>query len=132
VALTQAQRLQVRFYLGWSDRYFQSDTRLEWSMDNIDARPDTEAKVIALIAKAVAKEAQIEAATSRLKALKVGTIDLPGEREIMVLRDLGRQVSNQMASILGVGCKNDIWSGTLPDDFDGWEHHGSDNSVRQG
>lgn len=132
MALTQAQRLQVRFYLGWSDRYFQSDTRLEWSMDNIDARPDTEALVVALLADAVDFDAKKKAATSRLKALKVGSIDLPGEREIMMLRDMGREVSGRIASILGVGCKHDVWSGVLPDDFDGWEHHGSDNSVRQG
>ena len=57
---------------------------------------------------------RITAAYARLKALRVGSIELPGGGEIATLRSEGRRFSGQLASQLGIAIRHDVWGGTGP------------------
>jgi hypothetical protein len=109
MALTEAQKSDIRLYLGWSARFFQYDSRLEMAMSALETRPEHETQVIALLVKLTTIDAEIEAARSRFKADKVGSITLRKE-EPDQLRDEGRMFAKRIASILGVEIRNDIFS----------------------
>jgi len=71
-------------------------------------------------------------AYGRLKALRVGSIDLSGPGEIGMLRSEGRRLGGQVAATLGVETRHDVWSGSGNKSFAG--HGGLDggNQYRQG
>lgn len=134
MALTAAQRADIRFLCGWSARFRQTDTALEMSLNALDMDPETlllftnsaVANPPGLIALARGVLTQIATATKRLKASKVGSIEL-NSREMDQLRDLGRQYTAQMCSILGVPRRNDVFSMSGPTamaSFDGSEYGG--------
>lgn len=102
--------MSIRRWLGWSDRFHQTDAALERAMSAVEtARPDTETEIRTLIGYCDAQDAAIRGATQRLKALKVGPIELPGEGEIDALRALGSQYSKQIATALGVEMRSNPW-----------------------
>lgn len=118
---TSAQRAKIRWYLGWSARFHQFDSRLEQAMNAVDSEPtdDTSALIIANLTAMDALNTSIVAAYQRLKATKVGSIDLPGGMEIGMLRSEGRRLTGQVASTLGVEVRHDVWSGTGNKSFAG-------------
>ena len=121
MAFSEAQRLDIRFYLGWSDRYFHTDSRLEMAMNGAEARADTVTKVVELLVSLnLMWKTTLPAAYSRLKATQVGSITLPGSGEIQMLRSEGRRTSGALASLLGVGVRHNVWSATAPTDFAGY------------
>lgn len=133
MALTEAQRVQVRLYLGWSARYRQMDSRLEQSMYAVDALPDTLTVVTGLLTSLADIDTRLTAAYGRLRAAAIGDITLPGDRELLALRSEGRRLSGRLASTLGVAVRHDVWSGCGPTDYasaDGMV--GGANSVRFG
>ena len=89
-ALTEAQRVKVRLYLGWPDRFFQTQPVLEQAMNAVDSLLSssvpaqaahgaaTLAELVTALANAAALDAQLVDAATRLKAAKVGSIELPG------------------------------------------------------
>jgi hypothetical protein len=109
VALTDAQKADTRAALGWSARFHQFDSRLEQAMSALDTEPDHEAQVIALIASVADIETKLLASHSRLKASTVGSIKL-NPNEIPMLRKEGKRFVGQIASILGVETRRDIFS----------------------
>jgi hypothetical protein len=63
--------------------------------------------ILALLADV---DAKLTDAHGRLKAMKVGSIDLPGKLEISTLRSEGRRHVSRMASMLGVEVRHDVYS----------------------
>lgn len=120
MALSEAQRIEVRTYLGWSDRFHQTDSRLEQALNAIDLRPDSLAKVVALLASITDIETKLEDAHGRLKARNVGSIALEAEIELGALRSEGRRFVGRMSVLLGVECRHDVFSGSLPTFRAGW------------
>lgn len=114
MALTEAQRVQVRLFMGWSARFFQFDSELEQAMNSLDANPDTEAVIVTLIGECQRIDTAIVAAEGRFRADAVGSITLTQGRELELLRSRGRQFSGRIASVLGVPIRHDVWSGTGP------------------
>jgi hypothetical protein len=112
MAFTAAEEVRIRRYLGWSDRFNSTDEALARALSAVGARPDTETEIRLLISYCDTIEADIIGSKRRLKALQVGTIELPGPLEIGQLRDLGRQWTAQIASLLGVETRNEAWSGS--------------------
>jgi len=110
VALTASDKADVRFFLGWSARFHQSDSRLEQAMSALDTEPEAEALVLAAIVSCKDIDTKLTDAHGRLKAMKVGSIDLPGDREIQTLRKEGRRHVGRIALTLGVEVRHDVFS----------------------
>lgn len=113
MALTEEQKLELRMYLGWSDRFHQFDSELEQAIAAIETRAATETKVLELIVECQRCDALIQGAESRLKAAVVGSITLNAV-EIDRLRERGRTAVKRIATILGVDVREDAFSPALP------------------
>ncbi len=120
--LTSVQRMKIRLYLGWSERFHQTDSRLEQSMNALDSSQsdDARAYVITALTSLADIDTRLTDALSRLKALKVGSIELPGPGEIGMLRSEGRKFAGRIASILGVEIRHDVFSGAGPNAYASW------------
>ena len=129
MALTAVQRADVRAALGWSARFHQFDSRLEQAMNALATEPEAEAQVIALLAEVTDIETKLKAAHSRLKATKVGSINLDGLRtEQAGLRAEGRRHTGKLAAILGVERRHDIFSSSGPRTFASFDDQGGTDS----
>lgn len=113
MALTIAQKADIRLYLGWSARFHQIDTRLEGAMVAVSEDPAHEAQVIALLGEMANIDVKLKAAYPRLQASKVGSIEL-NVGEIGMLRSEGRRFVARMSSVLGVEVKHDVFAGAIP------------------
>jgi hypothetical protein len=126
VALTAAERADIRFFCGWSARFRQTDSRLEQAMNALDGDATTillftntiTATPPGLLALARDVLTQIKNSTKRLKASKVGSIEL-NSMEMEQLRDLGRQYTNEMCAILGVARRVDVFAASGANSFAG-------------
>jgi hypothetical protein len=125
--LTPAQRAQIRTYLGWTARFAQTDTRLEWAMNAIDADPDPSNynNVTALLTQIqTLKDTTLPSTYGRLKAVEVGSIKISEARgtggkgeEIAILRSEGRRMVGELAVIFGVEVRHDVFSGSGPSHY---------------
>jgi len=109
MALLEAQKVSIRFYLGWSARFHQFDSRLEQAMSAIDTLPDTQTLIEAILVDLGDISTKIKEAYNRLKAMKVSSIDLPGPGEIGMFRSEGRRFVGQLAATLGVEVRQDVF-----------------------
>lgn len=117
MALTEAQRLQVRLFLGWQDGFGQFDSRLEQAMNHVDNRPE----LLALVTNAIDGtppgllaclqdiDTKLRAAHGRFKATVVGSLTLnPAEKQ--QLRSEGSRFVKRLAAILGVEVRSNPFS----------------------
>jgi hypothetical protein len=118
--LSAAERANVRLYLGWVDRFRQTDSRLEQALNAVDGDTDAYNIVESILASIAALETDITAAYKRFKAVKVGSIELEGDKELGLLRSEGRRFSGRLASFLGVEIRHDVWSGSGPRSYSSW------------
>lgn len=128
MAFTLPERQSVRKYLGWSGRYYQTDSRLEQAMNAIAT--ETETEVRAELTRIATLDAEMDTARRRWKAAKVGSIDLQGATEYQLLRSAGKQAAGRIAAMLGVEIRHDAFSGTGPSgsmSLDGFS--GGDNEL---
>lgn len=102
MAFTESQRVEIRRYLGYQALFRQTDSMLERSMNAVDTYAETETSVEARLAELAALEANVTACYSRLKALKVGAIELPGHGELSGLLSEGRRITKALAVVFGV------------------------------
>jgi hypothetical protein len=109
MALTDAQKASVRFYLGYQDQFRNMNTALE-SQLSAGLSSDAETLVIATLANLAAVDAQLLTAHGRLKAMKVGSITLTGDGEVMALRSQGRLYVGRLAAMYGVQPLNDVYA----------------------
>lgn len=114
MALTSAQKAQIRMYMGWSARFHQTDSALEFALSAVDADADVETLITGILASIADVETKMLDADSRAKVEQVGTIRLQAEREVGIYRSKGRQFIGRMAVILGVDVRHDVFSGTTP------------------
>jgi hypothetical protein len=95
-------------------------------MNGVDSSPETEALITnpitatppGLLADIAAAQVLIDGAIRRLKASKVGSIELNG-REIEQLRDIGRTRIHRLCSLLGVALREDYFASTPAPGRDG-------------
>lgn len=109
MAFTEPQRVKVRFYLGWSARFHQHDSRLEQAMNAIDVLADTQTQVELVLTDLDDLVTKLKDSYDRLKAMKVGSIELPGKNEVALLRSEGRRNVGGLAAILGVEVRQDVF-----------------------
>ncbi len=113
--LTLAEKADIRFYLGWSDRFRQTDSRLEQAMLGITAEGETLVRAEIVACKDI--DTRLLDSLGRLKALKVGSIDLPGKNEIDELEKQGRRRVSRIASTLSVEVREDVFSSSSSSRF---------------
>jgi len=104
-------------------------------MNAVDDTAAELAQVVALLVSLADIDTRLTACYGRLKALKVGSIELPGHGELMALRSEGRKFSGRLAAKLGVAIINDAWSGGGPNAFasaDRMTPGGDSGYIRQG
>lgn len=108
MAFTEEQKANVRYYLGFQDQFRDVNTTLESQLSG-GTSAEGETIVIAILASLADIDTRLSAAPDRLKAKKVGSIDLPGPDEIHMLRSEGRRYVGRLASIFGVAPKDDVF-----------------------
>ena len=118
MALTAAQRADCYFFCGWPQKYVQTNTALEWALDAIGNKAEMQAIVgNSLVQSPVGLLVQlrqlydvtIPAAYRRLKALKVGSIELSGNGELRALEAQGQRLVNGLCNALGVERDADVF-----------------------
>lgn len=121
MALTAVNKADIRYFLGWSARFHQSDSRLEQAMSALETEPEAETLVLAAVDSCKDIDTKLLDAHNRLKALKVGSIDLPGQLEVETLRREGRRHVSRIAATLGVEVRHDVFGSTK---YRGFAGHG--------
>ncbi len=117
---TEANRVQIRKYLGFAALYRQAEPRLESAMTALQAaadggsRPDTSAQIeaLAIVAKLQAIDAQIELLMTAWGSTSVDEIKLDTAREDARLRKNGRAYVARLARMLDTYPIADAFSGS--------------------
>lgn len=115
MAFSDDEKAGIRKYLGWQARFAQFDSALERAFAAIGGGsfPSEENEARALLAKIQTVETEIDAARSRFKADKVGTIEL-NRREVNQLVERGESYIGQLARCMGVDVKGRALRADLP------------------
>lgn len=112
---TNTEKAKIRWYMGSSDRFIDLFTALEHAMTRVT--PEAETLVRAAITKLDdINDVKLPDTYNRLKARKVGSINLATEVEISMLRSEARRIVSQMAATLGVAVGVDVFSGMVSPD----------------
>lgn len=126
MALSPTDRSRIRFYMGWTQRYLQTDSRLEFAMNAADEDANTLLLIQdtlqngGLLASLADIDSRITGAYLRIQVAEVGTIKLPGALEISILRAEGRRIAGRLASTLGCPVRHDVFSARGPEDYMGY------------
>lgn len=126
MAHTSAQKVSVRYWLGWP-AYGSSSSNddLQTAIESIDAHPDSASiltVVDTIIAKLVIAEAAITTAQARLKAWRVGSIEL-NRNEIFHRAHEGQRLVVQLSAIYGVARLVDVFGVVSATSGDNWYPH---------
>jgi hypothetical protein len=68
MAFTEAQRVQIRFYLGFTDLFRDHNSRMESAMDVVGDRPATQAQIELILASLVTAEAALQSAVTSVSS----------------------------------------------------------------
>ncbi len=104
MALTGAQKAEIRKFLGYSDASAGSYSLLEGRMNALS--PDGEAQAIVMLADLDAIEDQLRSHWTIQKAKKVEEIELWGYEGLIALQGEGDRLVRQLANLLGVEIAN--------------------------
>jgi hypothetical protein len=122
VAFTESEKVQIRKWTGWPERFLQVDSALERAMSAVeDTRLEAVVEVRSLLAQIETIRLEIIAARRRRKALAVGTIELSGEGETGSLWMDGTVLSKQLATIFGVEMRTNPWFPGSAQIRSGWD-----------
>jgi hypothetical protein len=114
---TEAQKRDIYFFCGWPQKNVQVNTALEHAIARTAENTDQWALVInavngsppGLLPLLWQQWQRILDAHGRLKALKVGSIELSGPGEINMLRKEGQRLVGALCSLLGVESDGDVF-----------------------
>ena len=112
--LSSAERVTVRNYLGWSERFHQTDSRLEMALNALEADSDGTDYVRVEMAKVAVIETKIQGITDLYKAKQVGSIELHSSETLMLFRSHGRMSISRIAIVLGVEIRADYFGTSGP------------------
>ncbi len=113
MAFTETQRVAIRTWLGWSERFHQTNSALEQAMNAVEGVAEAQANVEVILTELDSIEVALKDARNRLKASKVGSIDL-NKNEVPFLRSEGRRWVGKLARRFGVRVMGDPFSAGLP------------------
>jgi hypothetical protein len=100
MALTSSQKAQVRRYLGYPDGYRYVYTELENAMTALSAEGET--LVGTILTSLALIETKLAASWDRMKVTQVEDVHFAGSGEIGALRNEGRRLATDLASLLSV------------------------------
>ena len=119
IVVTDAQEADVYFFCGWPQRWLQTTmSPLEQALRAITQKPGMLALLtnsITVSPKGLLAQArdlfdtQIPAAYRRLKALKVGSIELSGHGELNMLARQGQRLVGTICSVLDIERGEDVF-----------------------
>lgn len=135
MAFSEAQRAKIRLYMGWPARFFQEESALEQSMNAVESEVDTYNEIVVILTRLDDIDTRITACYTRLKAMQVGAIKLPGQLELGALRSEGMRVASHLASILGIEIRNNYWTAAPYEGragSGGMQFNYSNNVMKQG
>jgi hypothetical protein len=121
VAFTEPEKVKIRYYLGWGDRFRQTNSALEQAILAVENNSDTVDYITGtLLADLDSIVTSLVDARKRLKAEKVGSITLPMANEIAMLRSEGRRLAQSLAATLNVQTNHDVFSSSRNINAVGW------------
>lgn len=109
MALTDDQKAAVRRYLGYPDVNRALHHDLEGAMTAISA--EGAAQVAGILTRLDTIEDTLESSWSRQKVVRAEEITLAGDGEIRALRAEGRRLVYQLAAVLDVHPRRDMFGG---------------------
>lgn len=120
MAFTDAERVQIRRWMGGSFLFIYHDDRLESAMNTVEALPDSGATedyiTDTLLVRCEAAFVQLAALENKLLALDADEIKIDAVRAQGAIRQIGRVYSSQLANALGFNAVlRDAWSMADPD-----------------
>lgn len=120
MAFTDANKVQIRRWMGGSFLFINIDERLEASMRTVEALPDsgaTEAYIVStLLVILDSVDVQLQALHAKFLALDADEVKLDAVRAMGALRSEGRRYSQQLAHSLGFNAVlRDPWAMGPPD-----------------
>ena len=124
MAWTEADRVLLRHYLGFSAIFLQADPRLEQAITAVQAtsvpggtRPDdsTERQIRRWLGQLAKIEARLEEIWDEAEALKVEGLGVDPYRAMALLRAEGRRVVAGIGRALATRPAHDVFSSAAPD-----------------
>lgn len=121
MAFTDAQKAQIRRYLGFPDVFRYANTRLESAMDVVGGRAEVQAQVEADLAAITAVEAKLTEALTSAGIKKVDEVEFFEAGQRKALRDEGRRMCSRLSITMGVPLAADAFGdgGYTGDDWMG-------------
>jgi hypothetical protein len=118
VAFVEAERVQIRRYLGYSRLNYQFDPRLEVTITTVQATTDggsfpddtTEVAIRATLASLAALETKLTALWDQAQAVDADGLKIDVPRAMIMLRAEGRRLVGYLADSLDMKPKRDIFS----------------------
>lgn len=118
MAFTEAERVRVRRYLGYSRLYLQTDPRLESVLTSVQSEADggaapdssTEDLIRALLADLAELEVAMKALWAQAQALDADGLKIDVARAMTVLRSEGRRLIGAIADQLEVNPRRDVFA----------------------
>lgn len=98
MAFSDAQRTQIRRYLGYSDLARQVDLRLEAAMDGVS--PSGEGLAVELLCRLDNIETKLQEVQGCLKVVRVEDVYLAHDRGVIALRQEGNRYVMQLSDLL--------------------------------
>lgn len=108
---TELEKVDIRCFLGWPAIYLQVYSALEYSIQAVESKPETEAKVREILAVLNAFDVRLSNAYCSIKADQVGDIKIGRMSEINILRSEARRYVGRLGALLNVGIREDAFGG---------------------
>lgn len=113
MALSSAEKAQVRMYLGLPSFWRYLDYRTEGSLATIDNDPDVEALVRTVLSNLVAVDAKIQQMSLTVAGIKrVDDVEFFKSSQVLEIRKVGRNYVARLSILTGVGIYSDYYGET--------------------
>jgi hypothetical protein len=117
MAFTAQDRTDIRLYLGYAARFYQTiNSALEQAMNAVESDATVVTAIEALIADCKLIDQTIKDARRRLKMIQAEDVRYAGMQEIAGLRSEGRVAVGRIAAFLGCPVKHDAFSASGSND----------------
>ncbi len=117
MAFSEAQRVQLRKWLGYASAHRQINTWLESAFDLVGGYPDSQTEVESILAKLALVDPKVDASmtTAGLKMVGRGKAEwFPNGAVMTSVGNVGRLYCQRLATIFGVEIGDDAFSGGAP------------------
>lgn len=113
MAFTDAQRVQIRYFMGYPQLYLQTYSILEMALNAIEQKAEMSALVLELVASLQNIDAEL---LNGLKYIKVDRVDnimnTSRMAHINILRSEGRRLVNRLGATLNTSRRADVFGTT--------------------